>query len=93
MFRNLLKFPCDFSRVVKFIGAILVIALIRAITRIAPAYLAERCPSWLKEHDWKSCVLPKAAPRVRIPLSPPFRTWLAICELVIASEKKQSPLR
>ena len=31
----------------------------------------ERCPSWLKEHDWKSCVLSKAAPRVRIPLSPP----------------------
>jgi hypothetical protein len=31
----------------------------------------ERCPSWLKEHDWKSCVLPKAVPRVRIPLSPP----------------------
>ena len=33
--------------------------------------LAERCPSWLKEHDWKSCVLLIAAPRVRIPLSPP----------------------
>ena len=33
---------------------------------------AERCPSWLKEHDWKSCVLSKAAPRVRIPLSPPI---------------------
>jgi hypothetical protein len=33
---------------------------------------AERCPSWLKEHDWKSCVLLIAAPRVRIPLSPPF---------------------
>ena len=31
----------------------------------------ERCPSWLKEHDWKSCVLFRAAPRVRIPLSPP----------------------
>ena len=31
----------------------------------------ERCPSWPKEHDWKSCVLSKAAPRVRIPLSPP----------------------
>jgi hypothetical protein len=33
---------------------------------------AERCPSWLKEHDWKSCVSFIAAPRVRIPLSPPF---------------------
>ncbi len=31
----------------------------------------ERCPSWLKEHDWKSCVSFIAAPRVRIPLSPP----------------------
>ena len=26
----------------------------------------------LKEHDWKSCVLLIAAPRVRIPLSPPY---------------------
>jgi hypothetical protein len=34
--------------------------------------IKERCPSWLKEHDWKSCVLSQAAPRVRIPLSPPF---------------------
>jgi hypothetical protein len=34
----------------------------------------ERCPSWPKEHDWKSCVLSKAAPRVRIPLSPPLNT-------------------
>ncbi len=34
-------------------------------------HFAERCPSWLKEHDWKSCVLPKAVPRVRTPLSPP----------------------
>ena len=33
---------------------------------------AERCPSWLKEHDWKSCVSFIAAPRVRIPLSPPY---------------------
>ncbi len=32
---------------------------------------AERCPSWPKEHDWKSCVPSKAAPWVRIPLSPP----------------------
>ena len=24
-------------------------------------------------HDWKSCVPPKAGPRVRIPLSPPER--------------------
>ena len=31
----------------------------------------ERCPSWPKEHDWKSCVYSKGVPRVRIPLSPP----------------------
>ena len=38
-----------------------------------PAFggIAERCPSWLKGHDWKSCVPPKVGPRVRIPLSPP----------------------
>jgi hypothetical protein len=30
----------------------------------------ERCPSWPKEHDWKSCVCSKGAPGVRIPLSP-----------------------
>ena len=29
----------------------------------------ERCPSWSKEHDWKSCVLVRV-PRVRIPPSP-----------------------
>ncbi len=34
--------------------------------------LTERCPSWPKEHDWKSCILPKVVSRVRIPLSPPF---------------------
>jgi hypothetical protein len=27
----------------------------------------------LKEHDWKSCVLAKLAPRVQIPLSPPLQ--------------------
>ena len=32
---------------------------------------SERCPSWLKEHDWKSCVRSKGVPRVRIPPSPP----------------------
>jgi hypothetical protein len=37
----------------------------------ALAFKTERCPSWLKEHDWKSCVSFIAAPRVRIPLSPP----------------------
>ena len=42
----------------------------RQAVKIACGF-AERCPSWLKEHDWKSCVLSKAAPRVRIPLSPP----------------------
>ena len=31
---------------------------------------AERCPSWPKEHDWKSCV-PARVPRVRISSSPP----------------------
>ena len=31
----------------------------------------ERCPSWLKERDWKSRVLLTVVPRVRIPLSPP----------------------
>ena len=31
----------------------------------------ERCPSWPKERDWKSRVLPKVVPGVRIPLSPP----------------------
>ena len=30
----------------------------------------ERCPSWLKGHDWKSCEGLVASPRVRIPLSP-----------------------
>ncbi len=30
----------------------------------------ERCPSWPKGHDWKSCEGPQASPRVRIPLSP-----------------------
>ena len=45
----------------------------RQQTDLIPAFTPEeRCPSWLKEHDWKSCVLPKAVPRVRIPLSPPF---------------------
>jgi hypothetical protein len=38
--------------------------------------IKERCPSWLKEHDWKSCVLSQAAPRVRIPLSPPYISLL-----------------
>ncbi len=38
-------------------------------------HLAERCPSWLKEHDWKSCVLFIAVPRVRIPLSPPHHCF------------------
>ncbi len=41
------------------------------ITYGIPPY-AERCPSWPKEHDWKSCVLLIPAPWVRIPLSPPF---------------------
>ena len=35
----------------------------------------ERCPSWPKEHDWKSCVGLIALPRVRIPPSPPERVW------------------
>ena len=45
----------------------------KAFTRTVQIGLphAERCPSWLKEHDWKSCVSFIAAPRVRIPLSPP----------------------
>jgi hypothetical protein len=34
--------------------------------------IMERCPSWLKERDWKSRVLPKVVPGVRIPLSPPY---------------------
>ena len=34
--------------------------------------ITERCPSWLKERDWKSRVLPKVVPGVRIPLSPPY---------------------
>jgi hypothetical protein len=33
--------------------------------------IMERCPSWLKERDWKSRVLPQVVPGVRIPLSPP----------------------
>ncbi len=33
--------------------------------------IMERCPSWFKERDWKSRVLPKVVPGVRIPLSPP----------------------
>ena len=37
--------------------------------------VAERWPRWPMVHDWKSCVLPKAEPRVRIPLSPPRTTW------------------
>ena len=41
-------------------------------TWVAKARSAERCPSWPKEHDWKSCVLLIPAPWVRIPLSPPF---------------------
>ena len=28
------------------------------------------CPSWPKEHDWKSCIRPSVS-RVRIPCSPP----------------------
>lgn len=32
----------------------------------------ERCPSWSKEHDWKSCVLVRV-PRVRIPPSPKIK--------------------
>src|SRR5512147_1836943 len=39
--------------------------------RTKEGLFTERCPSWLKEHDWKSCVRPKGVPRVRIPLSPP----------------------
>ena len=35
---------------------------------------SERCPSWPKGHDWKSCVPTKSGPRVRIPLSPPCIT-------------------
>ncbi len=31
----------------------------------------EMCPSWLKEHDWKSCKRVSVS-RVRIPTSPPF---------------------
>ena len=34
--------------------------------------IMERCPSWLKERDWKSRVLPQVVPGVRIPLSPPY---------------------
>ena len=36
---------------------------------------AERCPSWPKEHDWKSCVLLITAPWVRTPLSPPLPSF------------------
>ncbi len=32
---------------------------------------AEMCPSWLKEHDWKSCKRVSVS-RVRIPTSPPL---------------------
>ena len=39
---------------------------------IPPSGIEERCPSWLKERDWKSRVLPKVVPGVRIPLSPPY---------------------
>ena len=31
----------------------------------------ERCPSWPKGRDWKSCIRPKGVSWVRIPLSPP----------------------
>ncbi len=33
---------------------------------------------WPKEHDWKSCVLLKAVPRVQIPPSPliEYRLWI-----------------
>ena len=37
-----------------------------------PKSILERCPSWLKERDWKSRVLLTVVPRVRIPLSPPL---------------------
>ncbi len=42
----------------------------RPVERLA-LVLAEMCPSWLKEHDWKSCKRVSAS-RVRIPTSPPF---------------------
>ncbi len=38
----------------------------------------ESCPSWPKEHDWKSCRRRKTVSRVRIPRSPPesfFKKW------------------
>ena len=47
----------------------------------------ERCPSWLKGHDWKSCVRPKGVPRVRIPLSPPCDSR------VLRNEKVMNPVR
>ncbi len=41
-----------------------------SLKRLAIA-LAEMCPSWLKEHDWKSCKRVSVS-RVRIPTSPPL---------------------
>ena len=54
----------------------------------------ERCPSWLKEHDWKSCVLSQAAPRVRIPLSPPLsKKCLKCLKLEMPKFKVSCPLK
>ncbi len=39
------------------------------------ALFMERCPSWLKEHDWKSCGCSKGASGVRIPPSPPLISY------------------
>ncbi len=36
---------------------------------------------WIKEHDWKSCVPPKAVPRVRIPPPPPFKLMLIFLQI------------
>ena len=39
----------------------------------------ERCPSWSKEHDWKSCIGVKSLSWVRIPLAPlVFRVFTTI---------------
>ncbi len=42
----------------------------------------ESCPSWSKEHDWKSCRRLKAVSRVRIPHSPPVKVAWPVGQVV-----------
>ena len=45
-------------------------AVNRSVVGSIPAEPLESCPSWPKEHDWKSCIRLSVS-RVRIPCSPP----------------------